>query len=191
VLVARDGDVFIDHAFGIPAQPRYMPRTTLPQFELGGIANVLTAICAQLPPPSARGRAAEDTADDPARGRGRGGPPPSPLQQCVTRLTPTVGTHQTIAPDAEHVHSSVDELYRISLGYDAYAWRELDQARGWTSDTYKGVTRHAAYATADGKRAAFVRIPEKKATIIILTNDPQADARRMSEQILDRLLALR
>jgi hypothetical protein len=34
-----------------------------------------------------------------------------------------------------------------------------------------------------------VRIPERHATVIILTNDASADARGMSEQILDRLVA--
>src|SRR5688572_26169566 len=56
VLVARDGEVLVDKAFGIPAQARYMPRTTLPQFELGDIARTFTSLCAQLPAPPARGR---------------------------------------------------------------------------------------------------------------------------------------
>ena len=192
VLVAQDGDVFIDHAFGIPAQPRHMPRTTLPQFELGDIANVFTGICSQLPPPVARGRGAGDTTAAPAGGRGRGGPPPSPLQQCVSRVGQPVGAGRTVAPDSQHIHSSVDDLYRVSLGYESIsAWRNPDQAKGWTADTYAGVVRLAAYATREGKRSAFVRIPSRKATIVILTNDPTADARRMSERILDRLLVQR
>src|SRR6185503_4708106 len=56
VLVARDGDVFIDDAFGIPAQARYMPRTTLPQFDVGDIARTFSELCAQLPAQAARGR---------------------------------------------------------------------------------------------------------------------------------------
>jgi cyanophycinase len=189
VLVARDGDVFIDHAFGIPAQPRHMPRTTLPRFDIGDIANVFTAVCAQLPAPAGRGRGAADTTAVPASGRGRGGPPPSPLQSCVTRVSQPIGAHQTTAPDSQHIHSSVDELYRLSLGYDALAWRNVDQRKGWTDDTYGGVARFAAYATAEGKRGAFVRVPSHKATVIILTNDASADVRQMSERILDRLLA--
>ena len=186
VLVARDGDVFIDHAFGIPPQPRHMPRTTLPQFDIGNIAKVFTAICSQLP--AARGRGAGDSTAAPNAGRGRGGPPPSPMQACVSRVTQSVGVRQTVAPDSQHIHSSVDELYRVSLGYDATAWRDFDQAKGWTADTYRGVGRLAAYATADGKRGAFVRVPSRKATIIILTNDASADAKGMSERILDQML---
>jgi hypothetical protein len=82
----------------------------------------------------------------------------------------------------------VDELYRIALGYEAPAtWRNIDSARGWTSSTYRSVVRLSAYATADGKRGAFVRVPARKATIIILTSDPTADVKGMSDLILDRL----
>ena len=88
------------------------------------------------------------------------------------------------------MESSVDELYRLSLGLEVpTTWRNVDYTRGWTTDTYKGVARQAAYATADGKRAAFVRIPDRHATIIILTNDSNADARGMAEKILDQILA--
>jgi hypothetical protein len=80
----------------------------------------------------------------------------------------------------------------VSPRYDSpTTWRNPDQTRGWTADTYHGVVRLAAYATTDGKRAAFVRVPSRKATIIIFTNDATADARGMSERILDRLLAQR
>jgi cyanophycinase len=194
VLVALNGEVFIDQAFGIPAQARYMPRTTLPQFDVGDIAKTFTSLCAQLPPPAARGRGAAtpDSTAAPAAGRGRGGPPPSPLQACVMRVSQPVGAHQTVSRDSVHIQSSVDELYRFSLGLEVpTTWRDADYAKGWTSDTYRGVTRLAAYATADGKRGALVRVPERKATIIILTNDATADARGMSERILDRLLAQR
>jgi cyanophycinase len=190
VLVAQDGEVFIDHAFGIPAQPRHMPRTTLPLFDTGDIAKVFTEICAQLPPPVARGRGANNASG--VAGRGRGGPPPSPLQQCVARVTQPVGAPRTMAPDSLRIHSSVDELYRIALGYESPAtWRVPDPARGWTADTYKGVVRLAAWAAPDGKRGAFVRVPSHKATIVILTNDATADARGMTERILDRLLIAR
>ena len=200
VLVAVNGDVFVDHAFGVPAQARYMPRTTLPQFELGDIAKTFTELCAQLPPPPTRGgRGTPDSAAVPAgapagraAGRGRGGPPPSALQTCVARISTPIGAHQTVAVDSERVQSSVDELYRFSLGLQVpTTWRDADYAKGWTTDTYKGVTRVAAYATADGKRAAFVRVPERHATIVILTNDASADAKGMSQRILDEVLARR
>jgi cyanophycinase len=186
VLVARDGEVFIDHAFGIPAQDRYMPRTTLPLFDVGDIAKVFTELCAQMEAQPQRGQGAGG-----GRGRGRGGAPPSPLQTCVTRVTSTVGAGKTAAgTDSNHVRSSVDELYRVALGLDATTtWRNTDYAKGWTMDSYRGSTRLAAYATPDGKRAAFVRIPDRHATIIILTNDASADVRPMVDKILDELRA--
>lgn len=189
VLVAHDGNVVINHAFGIPVQPRYMPRTTQPQFDIGEIARVFNAICAQLPPPVARGRGGDTTAAQGA-GRGRGGPPPSPLQQCVSRVTQPVGAPRTAAPDSTHIHSNVDELYRIALGYESPAtWRNVDPARGWTSDSYRNHVRLSAFATPDGKRGAFVRVPGRKVTIIVLTNDSTADAKVMAERILEKLLA--
>jgi cyanophycinase len=194
VLVAMNGEVFIDHAYGIAAQPRFMPRTTLPQFSLGEISNVWSALCAQLPAQNARGGrgaapANPDSAPPPAA-RGRGGPPPSPLQQCVTRLSGSIGAHQSASADGKEVQSSVDELYRLGLGLDVpTTWRNVDYTKGWAVDTYKGQQRVAAYATADGKRAAFVRLPEKHATVVILTGDVNADARGMAEKILDRIIA--
>jgi hypothetical protein len=190
VLVAQNGDVFVDRAFGIPAQARYMPRTTLPQFPLGDITGVFTALCAQT---ASRDTAASDTAGTAANsGRARSGPPPSALQRCATRLSTPVGAHRTAAVDSTTIQSSVDELYRFALGLEVpTTWRNADYTKGWISDTYHGATRLASYATPDGKRAAFVRIPERHATVIILTNDPSADARGMSERILDQLLGAR
>jgi cyanophycinase len=195
VLVARDGEVFIDHAFGIGPQTRYMPRTTLPQFPLGDIGAAFTELCAQLPPPAARGSTAPNSgavAAGAARrgGPGRGGPPPTPLQSCVSRLSTPIGAHQTAANADGVVQSSVDELYRLALGLEVpTTWRDADYTKGWTSDTYKGETRLAAYGTTDGKRAAFVRIPGRRATVIILTNDAGADARGMAAELLEELLA--
>jgi cyanophycinase len=203
VLVARNGEVFIDNSFGIAPQARQTPRTTLPLFPLGDIATAFTELCAQLPVQTGRGNApAPDSAAAAAAaggaaraggagGRGgRGGTPQTPLQSCVSRVASPVGAGRTSATADGVVQSSVDELYRVALGLQVpTTWRNADYAKGWSSDTYKGVARLAAYGTADGKRAAFVRIPDRQATIIILTNDAGADARGMSEKILDQLIA--
>jgi hypothetical protein len=50
------------------------------------------------------------------------------------------------------------------------------------------VSRLSAYGTSDGHRSAFVRIPERRATIIVLTNDDSADAKRIADEITNRLL---
>ena len=196
VLVARDGAVFVDRAFGIPPQARYMPRTTLPLFDVGDIAKMFIALCEQMPAPQVRGRATPDSAPPSAAvgtsgGRGaRGGPPASALQSCVTRVSTPIGAHQTVAVDSAHVRSSVDELYRFALGLEApTTWGNVDPAKGWTAETYQGVTRYAAYATPDGRRAAFLRVPARHATIIVLTNDATGDARVIAERICDQLLA--
>lgn len=182
VLVAQGGDVLVDRAFGIPPQDRDMPKTTLPQFPIGDIGEVFSALCAQIP--------AKAPAHD-----GPGGPPrptyyASKLEKCVARLSTPIGMHRTtVPPGGRGVVSDVDELYRMDLGLEYPAtWPKADYSRGWTVDTFDGVQRLAAYATKDGKRAAFVRIPSKHAAVIILTNDPNADARGMAERITSQLL---
>ncbi|MGH8279904.1 MAG: Type 1 glutamine amidotransferase-like domain-containing protein [Gammaproteobacteria bacterium] len=176
VLVAEDGDVFVDRAFGIPPQTRYMPRTTLPQFPLGGMTKVFTSLCAQLPlfrPPVEQNVYFS-----------------SPLEKCVTHLSGPIGMHRTIAPPGDtEILSDVDELYRLDLGLQWQStWPNADYSIGWTPETFDGVQALAAYATPRGKQAAFVRIPSRHAVVIILTNDPGADARGLSERILGKLL---
>ncbi len=75
VLVARNGEVLVDRAFGIPAQPKYMPTTTVPLFAVGGLSDVFKSICDQLPAPAARGgrgAAAPDTTVSATAGRREG-----------------------------------------------------------------------------------------------------------------------
>lgn len=202
-LVAENGEVYVAKSYGIADQPKYMPTTTVPQFALGAIADVFPRFCDQLPPPPARGsgNAQTDSAAVARRAAGRGGrggrsgPPPTALQSCLTRLGSVVGWHKTVGDSAGTVSSSVDELYRFALAFDNPAFTRvdslttIDMGRGWTKDESHGVTRYAAYGTADGKRNAFVRIPERHATIIVLTNDESADAKAIADRISNRLLA--
>lgn len=199
VLVALDGSVLVNKSYGIAEQPKYMPTTTVPQFALGDITQVFTALCAQLPAPPARTPVAGDTVG--ARGGGRGGTPntDTPLQSCVTRrVSAPIGMHKTKAtPDGE-VWSDVDELYRLSLGLEAPGTfardttggihTPLDPGAGWTPDNFHRAKWFSSFAAADGKRAAFVRVPERHATVIILTNDASFAASAIADQILDRLL---
>jgi hypothetical protein len=109
--------------------------------------------------------------------------------------------HKTSATPSGDVQSDVDELYRLALGLenprtysrggaaDASGDRgSIDYARGWEADTFHGVARFSAFGAAGGKRDAFVRIPDKHAAIIILTNDETADARGMAEKIAEQLM---
>ena len=195
VLVAQDGDVFIDQAFGIPAQPRYMPRTTLPQFELGDIATYVHLVMRAAAGtggagprrrrPRFSGRAAEGGA---RQGR------TATFAAAELRVARRGARWGAADGGPRFATRAFQRRRALSLrprpGVPT-TWRDADYTKGWTIDTYQGVTRLAAYATADGKRAAFVRVPDRKATIIILTNDANADARGMAERILDRLLTQR
>jgi cyanophycinase len=196
VLVAQNGHVLVDRSYGISDQPRYMPTTTVPAFALDGIGEIFPAICAQMPEPAAgRGNSPSDsTAAGGRGGRAANAAPLTPLQTCVTRrVTSTVGMQKTTATAEGQVMSNVDALYRLALGLEQRqivrdTTTAFDAARGWTADTYRGLNRLGVYGTSDGKRHAFVRIPERQATVIILTNDDGADAKAIAERIADRLL---
>ena len=111
--------------------------------------------------------------------------------------------HKTNATADGQVHSDVDELYRLALGLEnprtfmrdttsgdaSASAHSFDAARGWQADTYHGVSRLSAYGLPGGMRSAFVRIPEKRASIIILTSDDAAAAKMMADRITDQLLA--
>jgi hypothetical protein len=106
-------------------------------------------------------------------------------------------------PDGQ-LQSNVDELYRWELGLEhnrefgvdsvpatdgsADVRQPAARGAGWRADSYRGVTRFAEYGTAIGHRNAFVRIPDRKAVIIILTNSDAFDARATADAISDRLL---
>ncbi len=200
VLVAQNGAVLVDRSYGIPEQAKYMPTTTVPQFPLGAMSGVFSALCAQIPePPPARGGTRPDSA---GRRGGRGASTRTPFQNCVAgRISTPVGMHKTEATTDDQVQSNVDELYRLALGLenprafirdttsgDSSGGRVFDANRGWQSDVYRGLSRFSAYGLANGKRDAFVRVPEKRTTIIVLTNDDSADVRAITDRITDRLL---
>ena len=191
VLVAHDGKVLVNKSWGIAPQARYMPTTTVPQFNIGAMSAVFTSLCAQLPePPAGRGNA-------PARDSTRTDSTPptpatslTPMQRCVTRqVGQPVGMHKTNATADDQLMSNVDELYRLDLGLqNPRTWRDVDLTKGWESETAHGVARLGAFAVAGGKRSAFVRVPDKKVTVILLTNDDSADAKGMANRIVDRLV---
>jgi cyanophycinase len=207
VLVAENGSVFVDRGFGIPTQAKYMHTTTVPQFAIGDIADVFKALCAQLPEArGGRGGRGGRGAAAAATGRGGRGAAPNnntPFQNCVARQISTpIGMHKTTATPEGGVRSNVDELYRLALGLenprtytrdttraDPNGPRGVDYARGWQADSYRGVARLTTFAGAGGTKSAFVRYPERRATIIILTNDESADVKAMVDRISDRLLA--
>ena len=87
---------------------------------------------------------------------------------------------------------SVDALYiweqRLTYPNVFESVKPIDTMLGWQKGTYRGVVRLSLFGTKGEKRHAFVRIPEKGISIIILTNKDDADARGIAERITDRLL---
>ena len=57
------------------------------------------------------------------------------------------------------------------------------------AEASNGVARLAAYGADGGLRHAFVRVPDRHAVVIVLTNDDSADAKGMATRVLDRLLS--
>lgn len=162
VLVARGGDVLIDKSYGVPDQPRFIPTTTEPQFPLGGMSDVFRALCSRL----TVNTASADTT----------------FQTCVARrLSPVIGMHRTRVESGE-VWSDVDELYRLAVGLDENPML----VRAAT-----GLATRDAFATPDGHRAAFVRDAADHETVIVLTDDDQADARGIATKLLERLGGMR
>lgn len=191
VLVAQDGKVFVNKSWGIPVQPRYMPTTTVPQFQLGAMSAVFASLCSQIPEaPAGRGNgAARDTTQPDSAATAAAAM--TPLQRCVARqVSGPIGMHKTTASPDGQVQSSVDELYRLALGLEnPRTWRDVDVVKGWEADTSSGVGRLAVYGADGGRRGAFVRAPDRRATVIVLTNDDSADAKGIANRIMDRLLS--
>jgi hypothetical protein len=170
VLVAQDGKVLVNAAYGIPVQRRFTPETGMPNMPLGGLASVLNAAL---------------TADS----SGRIGTP------SVRRVLATGGMQRvTYDSTAKSWAGNVDDLYRFEQGRTNLRPGARDTAtvvRGFRTDTVNGMRRHVVFGTEDGRRAAWIRFPERRATIIVLTTDDAADARGMVARIADKLFALR
>jgi cyanophycinase len=162
VLVAQDGKVLVNAAYGVPVQRRFTPETGAPNVPLLGLGAVLDAALA-----------------------------PDPL---AVRRVLAIGGMQRVAYDSatRAWAGNVDDLYRFDLARIARRPGAPDTAttatRGFATDTARGMRRHAVYGTPDGRRAAWVRWPERRTTILILTRDDRADARAIADRIADRLL---
>jgi cyanophycinase len=167
VLVAVDGKVLVNRAWGIPVQPRYVPETAVPVFPLGGLSGVLNASFV-------------------ANGTGR-------IDAASVRRVTAIGGMQRARRDSTDGtwNANVDDLYRFELGrFGARAGvRDTTPVpSAFTVDTVGGRLRHAAYAGPDGTRSAWVRYPTQRAVVLVLTNDAAADARGLAEQLAARAL---
>jgi cyanophycinase len=182
VLVAQDGKVLLDKGYNIPAHPRYMPATTVPNFPLGELSAALNQLAEQL-----RGR---DTL--------------SYAQVVTRRIYTPLGLRKTTLDTTgggRRFASNVDELYRLELGLQfAGTWvrdtlaasssgaTAVDSERGWAAGDYRGVRLQFLYGTAEGRRNAFMRIPERRLAVIILSDSEELDARGVMERIVARLM---
>jgi hypothetical protein len=103
--------------------------------------------------------------------------------------------HKTVATVQGEVYSSVDELYRLSLGLEnprTYArdTSAADPNAAWTvqgKGRRSGSLRYVAYAAPEGRRGAFFRSPDEQWTVIVLTNDEKANVREIVTRLVARL----
>ena len=182
VLVAREGKVLAARGYHIPAHPRYQPGTTVPNFPLGGIGAAFAGLVSQL------------------RGADTGA-----YNAILTRRVYTpIGARRTLLDSTgtrPAISSNVDELYRLELGLqfegtwirdtlasDGAAPAALDLTRGWDPETAGGRQLLVLYAEPGGKRGAFLRAPERKAAVIVLSDQGDFDARGAALTLLNRLL---
>ena len=215
VLVAQGGKVYINSSYNVPPQRRYMPTTTMPNFELRGLSLALNGAVAQwlvtqgsMGPDAPIDSATSVTARqyfsesaDPSYGNRhvaelmakRGGRPYSQLVR--QRLLTPAGAHKTVVDTVEWTfQSNVDELYRLELavfGSGDDGGTMSSSALGWRADSFTGMSRQAVFGTRAGMRNAYVRFPDHKAAIIILTDSDAIDARLLSESVANRLFRAR
>ena len=62
-----------------------------------------------------------------------------------------------------------------------------DPTFGWTADTYRGAARLSLFGLSNGRRHAWMRIPTRRLSVIVLTDSDETDARSLAERIIDRL----
>jgi cyanophycinase len=190
IVVAQNGAVLVNKSWNVPDDSAgrdanryatYMPTTTVPQFPLGDISKPLHAIIAQ----SAAAQGVSYRVD-------------SAPANLVQRLYSLAGMHQTRLGNSGQFSSNVDELYRFAILMDEAALSAPDSLKGrsgspdvgaaWISDEYRKTSRLSQYAESGGKRSAFMRFPQRGITIILLTDASSVDAKKVAEQIAERLL---
>jgi cyanophycinase len=214
VLVAQAGQVLVNTSYNVPPQRRYMPGTTIPTFDLGGISAAINgAVASNL---VGQNRLTWDDKVDEAGALS--------VRQCLDtatsgcdrqlvatlakkggaaylalsrRVTGGAGMPKTTVDSVTGAfRSNVDELYRLELtafGSPTSVVSDMVTvaAPGWQLDRRGSLTRQAAYSTRDGKRGAFVRFPDRRAAIIVLTDSDAVDARLIADRIAEKLLGPR
>ena len=161
VLVAQEGKVLVNRAYGIPIQRRFTPETGAPHFALAGLSAVLNAALA----PDSTGRLTAAS---------------------VRRVTAMGGTQRLAYDSTTKLWSgNVDDLYR----FDRVRSAQNAEPKGLWLDVTRGDVMQVVYGISEGRRSAWVRYPGRNTTIIILTNDDRFDAKSAADRIADRLFA--
>ena len=215
VLIAQGGKVFVNSSYNIPPQRRYMPTTTMPNFDLLGISRALNGAAVSWLVRQGR-MSADESIEDGATVTVRqvldGADAPDADRKLVAllakksggayaqlarqRVLGPAGTPKTqVDSTTGAFRSNVDEMYRLELAvFGAGAGDDSGPAAapyGWSADRFANQTRLSAWARPGGKRAAFVRFPDRRATIILLTDNDALDAKAIVESLAEKLFGAR
>ena len=196
VLVARDGKVLVDRSYGVPDNSKYMPGTTVPNFPLLGLSAPINALVAQLA--AADGKLALERGVVPPASAIATGVGTTYSAYVTRRVFTPIGAHKTTVDSLGEFSSNVDELYRLELGLEnqrafiagnalSAAPPTRDETAGWHVGRHGSTTLWSAFGTKDGTRNAFIRFPETRTTIIILTDRTTFDAGTAAARIADKL----
>jgi len=166
IIVAQDGRVLINTAYGMAPQRRFQPETGVPNMALKGLGGVLDAALT----PDSSGR----------------------ISAASVRRVLAIGGMQRVVYDSlsKSWLGNVDDLYRFEQGRTALRPGARDTAtvvRGFTTDTAHGMRRQSAFGTSHGNRSAWVRYPERRVTVLIITGDDAVNAKALPERIATRL----
>jgi cyanophycinase len=213
VVIAQGGKVFVNRSWNIPPQRRFTPTTSMPSFELGDISRALNAAVSTIPPRQgppdsataakmAQWMTTQSDVNNAERTMAfiaafKAG---VSYQQAVTRRLygPSGMQRTTVDTLAGTFKSNVDDLYRLELAVLSRASSASAAVNptntdgppiGWLADRFAGQRRISSFAAPNGRRAAFVRFPDRKAAIIILTDNDAIDARAMADAIAAKLLS--
>lgn len=179
VHVARAGKVLADESFNVKDGRRMQPTTTIPGFPLYGLSEPINALMSQLATPlDAR--------------RGLSGYPVAVNRRVFT----PIGAHWTTVDSTGAYLSNVDELYRYELvlqsprGFVTDTMAALPNVEaGWTGDSFHGARRLSAYGDASGKRNAYLRFPDQRLSVIVLSDRADFDAKAVAESIAAKFFA--
>lgn len=197
VLVAREGKVLVDRGYGIPVHAKYTPVTTQPNFPLGGLTPAFTSLAAQLvsPPGTTLSQLIARRVFAPV---GINKSTVNDAGEILSNVDELYRLHLGLEWSRTFLRDSSADNGIVGIasgaggaavvGRPAPVSNAIDPSLGWNADRLGVKQRLALYGAPDGRRHAFVRFPDHRAVIIILTSSDDVDARGIAERIGERLL---